>query len=698
MKAVAARTLALGGVVLVLASACSGILGIGDITPPADGGTESGPNPADAAGDHAAEDSAARDGSVPVDGAGGNDAPVATDAPSTRDAADGGALDAGTDAPHPPACDLSAPFGAAQSLGTVNTSSNEFLPRVSPDELSVYFGSDRPGGQGGYDVYVATRASISATFGSVAAVGGVNTSSDDSSAAISADQLTIFFESPRSGTDHVYSATRGSTSQSFSNVGPVTGIEQAGSLDAQPFLRADGNELWFISDHNASGGANYIWHASGSGVSFGSPVAATELNTYQSGLPSLSTDGLTIYFTTARPSGAGKGDIWTASRSSVSDAFTNIRSVWELNTSADEEMGSLSPDGCRIYFSSDRGGGAGGIDMYVAERPASVATPPSCAPGGAGMTNCGSAHESCCTSIETPGGTYSRTYTYAADGGGPSGEADPANVSAFQLDKYTVTVGRFRQFVKAVLPPDGGVGWMPTPGSGKHVHLNGGNGVVNSADADAGMVYESGWVSSYDSLVAPTDVNLQTTSFNPGGPCAWTPSAGANENLPMNCVTWQEAYAFCIWDGGFVPTEAEWAWVAAGGTEQREYAWGETPPGTVNQYAIYSCYYPSSAGSCTGLGAVANIAPVGSAPQGAGRWGHLDLIGDMWQFTYDFWPQGSNLPYNSCTDCMYQVAGATTRYVFRGGDWGGAITPSYGRNGDWPERSASVGVRCARTP
>src|SRR5580658_1801136 len=60
------------------------------------------------------------------------------------------------------------------------------------------------------------------------------------------------------------------------------------------------------------------------------------------------------------------------------------------------------------------------------------ATPPSCAPGGPGMTDCGpggSGKEGCCTSLEVTGGTYYRTYTN--NGTGPTGEADPASVSSF---------------------------------------------------------------------------------------------------------------------------------------------------------------------------------------------------------------------------------------------------------------------------
>ena len=48
----------------------------------------------------------------------------------------------------------------------------------------------------------------------------------------------------------------------------------------------------------------------------------------------------------------------------------------------------------------------------------------------------------------------------------------------------------------------------------------------------------------------------------------WTAN---NDNLPMNCITWFEAFAFCIWDGGRLPTELEWNYAAAGGSSQNVY-------------------------------------------------------------------------------------------------------------------------------
>src|SRR5258708_39021935 len=110
----------------------------------------------------------------------------------------------------------------------------------------------------------------------------------------------------------------------------------------------------------------------------------------------------------------------------------------------------------------------------------------------------------------------------------------PAIVSGLRLDKYLVTVGRFRQFVNAVLPPDGGAGWLPPTASGKHTHLNGGNG-LNAT----GGGYEPGWVASDNSDIAPTNTNLACPSASGFPPFAtWTPSASGQENLPINCITW----------------------------------------------------------------------------------------------------------------------------------------------------------------
>src|SRR6185503_5212427 len=101
----------------------------------------------------------------------------------------------------------------------------------------------------------------------------------------------------------------------------------------------------------------------------------------------------------------------------------------------------------------------------------------------------------------------------------------------------------------------------------------------------------------------------------------------------MNCVSWFEAFAFCAWDGGRLPTETEWNYAAAGGNEQRVYPWGANIDLTK---ASYDC-----AGDGSGTGTpncmFSDMLPVGSrSPQGDGKWGQADLAGNVWEWTLDW--------------------------------------------------------------
>jgi formylglycine-generating enzyme required for sulfatase activity len=287
------------------------------------------------------------------------------------------------------------------------------------------------------------------------------------------------------------------------------------------------------------------------------------------------------------------------------------------------------------------------------------------------------------------GGAFYRTYSY--DDGGLANESDSAKVSSLLIDKYLVTVGRFRAFTAALFPPNGGVGWLPGAGWGKHVHLNAGNGLVNSGPSGG---YERGWQSADDEAVAPTTANL-TLCTTGSVPTSWTDKVGTQEHLPINCVTWWEAYAFCIWDGGFLPSEGEWIYAAAGGSEQRMFPWGSADPGLSSQYAIYNCYYPSGSRSCSGIG---DLAPVGTATGGAGLWGHYDLGGELWEWNLD-----GNANYVSpCEDCAY--LDSTAGRAVHGGDFTlGAenLTPPlryYRSTSASSIRYDDVGFRCAHSP
>jgi formylglycine-generating enzyme required for sulfatase activity len=325
--------------------------------------------------------------------------------------------------------------------------------------------------------------------------------------------------------------------------------------------------------------------------------------------------------------------------------------------------------------------------------------PSSCLGGGGGAgPNCGtSGSDDCCASDEVAGGTFYRDYD-----GREGSESAQASVSQFRLDRYEVTVGRFRKFVAAAAgtPP-----WVPDAGDGRHVHLRGGAGLLN---ADAPQTPESGWLAAWNGFLPSTKADWDALLLRAG--CAgdgglvggdWTPEADGgdedNENRPLVCVDWYSAYAFCIWDGAFLPSDAEWNYAASGGAEQRAYPWGNNGPGTSAVFAVYGYYYPPLPGSSYQEVGLGNIAPVGSAPLGAGLWGQLDLTGNANEFVLDY--HETSLPA-SCADCAATIDG--TDRLARGGGWDSEISqleiPTSGFYQTPLTAGSDRGFRCARTP
>jgi formylglycine-generating enzyme required for sulfatase activity len=152
-------------------------------------------------------------------------------------------------------------------------------------------------------------------------------------------------------------------------------------------------------------------------------------------------------------------------------------------------------------------------------------------------------------------------------------------------------------------------------------------------------------------------------------------------------VNWYEAYAFCIWDGGFLPSEAEWEYAAAGGSEELEYPWGSTAPGTGDQYAI---------NGCTIMGMPCWYTQVGMATLGAARWGQLDMSGEASEWTLDWYARYED----PCTDCSYlSSTGARVIRACEGDPLGEQCMLPPSRSGSDPSiRNNTGGFRCARTP
>src|SRR5262249_20059293 len=131
---------------------------------------------------------------------------------------------------------------------------------VSPDELTLVFSSARAGGAGGADLWQAERTSRTGVFSAPVPLPGVNTSANEGRAALSSDRLSVIFTSDRPGGlggSDLWMATRASSDDDFglaTNLGELNGA----AADIDPSLSEDGLDVLFASSR---GGRSELWRA-----------------------------------------------------------------------------------------------------------------------------------------------------------------------------------------------------------------------------------------------------------------------------------------------------------------------------------------------------------------------------------------------------------------------------------------------------
>ena len=272
--------------------------------------------------------------------------------------------------------------------------------------------------------------------------------------------------------------------------------------------------------------------------------------------------------------------------------------------------------------------------------------PTSCAVSADSRSKCNGG--SCCESLLVPGGDFKRDFDAEV---APDTNL-PAKISPFFLDRLEVTVGRMKQFVKAY----------------DNVHLEQGDGKAEHIADD------KGWSAAYD---LPVDESALIAMLKCAG-ASWTDDE-ENASLAVNCVSFNVAYAFCIWDGGRLPTDAEWNFAAAGGDEQRSYVWGDLDLSPDHGY----------------FSEAERVLPttVGSWPKGNGRWGHADLSGNVSEWILDYYY--ADLPEGLCEDCL--TATPSDLRAYRGAAFtADAINQYVVYRGGVDQHINTLGFRCAR--
>jgi hypothetical protein len=267
-------------------------------------------------------------------------------------------------------------FDTPTNLGsTVNSSSGEGVARISADGLSLYFASTRPGGYGGFDIWLTTRTATGDPWGEPVNLGPiVNSSSHDYAPSISVGGLSLYFTSDRSGGyggDDIWMATRETTEDDWGTPVNLGASVNSGANERGPSISADALELYFHSSRPGGSGGRDIWVATR--TTTGDPWdESVNLGPIVNGSsedlgPSISADGLLLFFASNRSGGHGSADLWVTTLDTIDDDWgTPVNPGPPVNSSAEEFAPSISPDGRTLYFTSDRAGGSGQRDLWQA--------------------------------------------------------------------------------------------------------------------------------------------------------------------------------------------------------------------------------------------------------------------------------------------------------------------------------------------
>ena len=241
------------------------------------------------------------------------------------------------------------------------------------------------------------------------------------------------------------------------------------------------------------------------------------------------------------------------------------------------------------------------------------------------------------TWVRLAAGAFSMGSTEGSDDEKP---VHTVRLDAFEMSKSEVTVGQYRECVKA--------------GKCSEHHLRG---------------YE--WPGQIE--------------FTKDSRCNW--SHGDRTDHPINCVDWSQATSFCAWAGGRLPTEAEWEYAARSGGKSRTYPWGD-------EKATCSRAVMDDGGNGCGEG---GAWPVCSKPRGNTTQGLCDMAGNVWEWASDWY---SSDYYGSSPARAPRGPKSGSFRVLRGGSWLFPAGPlrAADRGGHSPGyRYTYLGFRCVRS-
>lgn len=265
----------------------------------------------------------------------------------------------------------------------INTAAADINATVTPDELSLYFTSNRPGGQGLNDLYVSRRATPDSPWETPVNLGTViNTPAAEAGASFSPDGRLMFFHSGRPGghgLNDIYVSYRADPTDVFAwgppvNLGPQvnTEMDEAGAEYVTERGRGRAT-LYFNRSAEPVTGLYDIYSVAldrDTPSAVAAPIPELNLPPPASDFaPSLSSNRLELFLTSGRPGTIGGNDLWVSTRRSVRDPWSTPEHLGTpLNTTLNDRQPSLSGGDRILIYASTRPGGFGADDLWMSTR------------------------------------------------------------------------------------------------------------------------------------------------------------------------------------------------------------------------------------------------------------------------------------------------------------------------------------------